>query len=1299
MAAQSSGESPHRSTSSQTSTSVSGSYSQSPGRVANASNNTDYGADKMIRVLQGTPNGISDGHARVSADASYGGLSVRKRSQRNSGGFLLQHRADNESETLESDEQAQLSEVAKGKRKAADVDLVVPKSRGNPRPQNRRQHSLGSSPLATEVVNAQTEEATSDYETGLSSKPMNNKQRLFTASKNMGIDNTTPTEKDSTEEKRLRAIGRDIDPTQIINLALNLSESRRRNLSSSGNSGSRESIASRRLLSSGQPIIALPYSNNGGSYGHHSQQNRLSARNASPRLANSTGFLDTHSISTHQEKRRISNSFFQPDQGGAAGTEEIFNASDATFARVEKAKHAFELFYEYRRLLQYLPAFSAAPASRPATGRAADKFHYRSGQGLGRTHNPLQYLRNRKIRLRERRPLTAEADGWKHLDKVREWVHTVKSEREDDIMGTDDLLRLPAYNVVQPEIAVIDDLQVSESANPKSSRGEKSERPHHGWTVTPWDLLADAAWLGQGDNFMRIQDASGKRIVENDGGHKDALSRNSKDFTHRPRSSASLSRNPASPERGPVSTNTTSFLGNRDRLPVNSSEPTSPVSHRGRKAKWRKGFVRSRDPSMSDDSNWDDQSKEKSRHRSGKDLLGNSALEKQMMDMLAMEAAENKKAARENTDDGSFWEIAGTPKQPEESKGNGSVVQSRGQRPQTPKKLKTDVPLSRKQEPPSRASLDLTRMGHQRMSSDDFDSTNPNSPITTGFIPSIAINFSPPSSPLMSATSPKRAGISRGSTITRSQNGTHPKQLVSAYDFGTDSPNSAHTSQKVTGNSLRCEQTNDGRPPGSSNGLLSPMKSKVAGGKHRLQETRSLRSFKDSGESESRFRGFFKGGRIAEIMGSQVSRAGEMLWRKEGGNSTSALASPQSSPVSGDSESDDADISAMESSPNDGLSRVTTNADSAGQMTRSSTNPEKPKYYMSNLPSFRSPNKGGDQSPKSPTGSPVLQPVPMQQVTPQERGRSSRFDRLAPPKLDMRGVSPSPSPRKDRDQSQGPGDDTSDGSDVSRSQSRLSSHNRLNGMLGTPGKVGTSSNRPTPTGLSGFQAQLHMDRGRPSLEGKRQWSISDRGVSSVRGAISKRDVARVQALLLSSGVKANEIIRRADEVPDKPSKLLEDLQDVIQGRISRASIAQEHIVGARMLISRIEYFHSQSQAIENRFSNTSIPQLTGEIDTIEDRVTKNLAPLVRDSADDADTFSAELTTTHTLAVKQLHDSIDLILRRRRRKSRWLRRRGWAMLEWAVLGVMWMAWLIVVIIRLIRCVITGCVQGVRWLFWL
>ena len=1234
----------------------------------------------------------------------------RRHKPRNSGGFLLQGTPVSTSNPTRSRHtEREISENVRGKRKAVEGDIHVPK-RGTAHHSHRQRTSLGSSPLATEVVNVQSADQKEGSGASASNRRSSEQSTQAHSTRSGLTSNGTSTEStsmmgDTPQNSGRGAIGLDTDPAQIINLALNLSESRRRNVSSGGLFAPLDIIGARRLVSPVPPTLSLPNNTGvGGSLRQHLQQQRRASRNLSPRSSGSIGGRGSDSPATQKDRSVRQQPTTFPDFETGLNEDIVFKASNATLARAEKARVTFELCYEYRRLLQYLPVLPVPVKSRPTAGRAMRSQAY-PAQGLGRVYNPLQYIRNRKLRIREREPLDA-GDGWNNIEHVRAWVDEVMNQREDGISRVDKRFPLPPFEQSPSGPPQINDLQAQNSSHPLDPQAKRPGRPHMDWIVTPWDLLADANWLHQDDNVKRIVDREGQPLIPiGDLPHEDRPSASMDSTRGSARKPESLLRHiNSSPERLRASLESfRSDSKDRGRRRPEVREPKSPVSDNDsfqRKSRWPKKLMRSRSSSSSGESHH----ARRRRHKRGRDHLGSrddlddAALEKQMMGILAKEA-KDKPEAVETVDHLAIEDVETKPSQSGQSKADGKPSQPAQHRPRTPQRMKTDVPAADRYTSPARASLDEQRLQHYRMSSDDLDSTVPNSPTTPGFIPSIAINLSPPESPQAATESPlKRTLSGRIGSFRRNRSQSVNRRAVSENTAVTDSGTSTDVSRQTTNDSQPHNMLLKERSMHLGNGFLSPTKAESAASRHRPLENKSVRSIKDIGGLDSRFKGFFKGGRIAEIVGNEVSRVGDMLWKKDS-NDISDMRSEVSSLAPDESDIDEGDVSGIENSPVADLSRVTTTTEGTSKLSRASTNSERPKYHISNLPSFRSPFTKEEQTPRSTKSTPEHDHITRQQIALRERGRSSRFNRLAPPKIDMREISPSPSrsPSLDRQHLRvALDDDTREGS-RSRSARRVrSADKRLNAILAIPGSISSGS---APSGLTGLESRPEDMKERPRIEGKRQWSIADRGVSTAQEAITKRDIARVRALLLSSGVKANEIARRAEEIPQQPSPILLDLIDLFKGSIPDVSKSKEHVVAARVLVSTIETTTQRLRYSAEQFSRKTVESLHDQIKAIDERVTYKLTPLVRDSADEADNLSTELTTTHTLAVKQLNDSIDGILRRRRRRLRWIRRWGWAMLEWTLLGIMWMIWFCVVIVRLIRCVVSGFVRAVKWFFWL
>lgn len=1214
----------------------------------------------------------------------------RKHRPRSSGGFLLQ----TSTAPVEPDN---IRDV-KGKRKAEEEDLVVPK-RANARQRHRQKPSLGSSPLATEVVNVHSPEHTNENGASESDqRPMVQSYTRQSFNSGLNSNGTSFGSAISTEPELLShgrsAIGHDTDAAQIVNLALNLSETRRRNFSSGGLLIPRDVVGARRIISSGQQTLGLSNSVSGGSLRQHLQHQRQVSRNISPRSSKSgrsSSNKGTRLDPPHLQKKQVGKrqSTFVPNFDAGVEDNLVFDASDATLSRAEKARVTIELMYEYRRLLQYLPPIPTNSKSKPATSNDAGKLQGRPSAGLGRTYNPLQYIRNRKVRFRERRPLDAEAAGWKDLDRVRTWVDIIASEREDGISRIDRRFPLPSLDTISAGNPLADDLQNTSVPNSAGSQSRKVGRPRMDWEFASWDLLADTHWLNQDDNLDHIEDHWGRKLTEDPPNRKGYTPRASVESN---RSSVRCSENSvrehASPNRvRALAGHSRNDSKDRGRRSLDVHEPRSPVSEdngsRDRKSRWPKKLIRSRSSSDSDDSRLESRRKKERRrgYAGSHESLESAALEKQMMDMLAKEAeASHQVDPNPEKDQGAKADIDSKP-------AGGSMRDKAGlraarRRPNPPQRLRTDISVAVKHPISTRASLDEEKFHFLRMSSDELDLTAPDSPMAPAFVPSIAVSLSPPASPPSAVTSPKKTLTSRIGASRRNRSRSVDRRAVDEVEL--DSSETTDLSRQTTNQSQLVSMLRKEKSTLSSNGLSAPAKNEGAGDRHGPLDGNPARSIKNSNGSDSRLRGLFKGGRVAELVGSEVSRVGDIFWRKDNSHAPKVASPASSYATSEDSGIDDEDMSGLDSSPQNDLSRLTTKE--GGSPSKLSTNSERPRYYMSNLPTFRSSINRNEQSPEAAKASSDHDHITRQQLAQRERGRPSRFDRLAPSKIDMRGILRSPSREGSRQSSS------------SRSERGVrSADRRLNDMLGIPGKAGTGL--IPPTGLSGLESKPRGSTHRPDVEGQRQWSVYDRDVSTVPGTVNKRDIARVRALLLSSGVKANEIARRAEEVPAKPVHFLQELELMFEGPIPLVPRSQEPLLAAMTLVDNIETDIQKLRDNADYFAKTTIENLRARLKAIDERVNNTLTPLVRTSADDADAFSTELTTTHTLAIKQLNDSIDIILRRRRRRLRYTRRIGWAMVEWTLLAIMWMVWLIVVIIRLVRGTVGGLVKGLRWLFWL
>jgi len=201
--------------------------------------------------------------------------------------------------------------------------------------------------------------------------------------------------------------------------------------------------------------------------------------------------------------------------------------------------------------------------------------------------------------------------------------------------------------------------------------------------------------------------------------------------------------------------------------------------------------------------------------------------------------------------------------------------------------------------------------------------------------------------------------------------------------------------------------------------------------------------------------------------------------------------------------------------------------------------------------------------------------------------------------------------------------------------------------------------------------------------------------------MNRREIARVRALLLSSGIKAKEISRRAAELKDLKAEkdpLYEDIADMVHEAIEPVPKSQQHRLAARIISDDVQLSSQIWQDSADTFVNDTVNVLMNRIGSLQHRLVDNLTPLTRTAADEADEVSKDLVTSQMLKVKRIGDKIDKMTRTRRRRFRW-RRGGWVLVEWALVGIMWYVWFLVVIARVFMGVAKGFVGSVRWLLWL
>ena len=1250
-------------------TTLSTGFSSLSNRFSSASTETGESSTAVSKRNSLITSGFSDGVAD-EATGQKGSLDVempskdsrgshRSHRSRNSGGFLLSNAVFDQPVENAAEIQARQrhsTHESKGKAPLRSAEKKHTKRRPIVGA------SVGGSPLAAHVTSAGTE---SPEQSGLRGDSA--------ADKTNGGDSAT----------KAAATPLDVDSAQIVNLALNLSESRRN--------------ASRRVLSQPLPQLSggLGESTVGGSLRQHLQQQRRVPRNISPKPDR------TERASRLLSGQRISSPLQAAFDTHPDGQYQ-YHFSASTLARAEKAKSAIELMAQYRRLLQFVPPLKPQTLERLDTGStagtapgsptfsAASRSVSASAQArqLGRPYNPLQYIRNRKVRARNSKAIDGEAQGFGDVFRVMSWVDDVTKEAISADYQAADCLMLPAFSKIAEDAA--SPHTSPPSAGKTQTTSAKIRRPRIDWVTNPADMIADIFWLEQDDNKKLIEDHHGRLIFPQRTELRRPISRRSEESEPKMTPSPAVVKKETPEPNLRIDTKLPEFKSvkpdsdkaydspaSRARQKLRDVRDATRIHHRNNGSINDRRFLRSRSRSDSDssDSDMGRQRRRRSGTASSADR-GRDILEKQMMEMLAKEAKQTEWVIPHDPQSQQIVDSAESRKPSQNGVLDRYKPSSSPSHSRSASLVKQDSRLKRdslKRGSSGRASLEVPG-GNPRRSL-EFDSTAPNSPETKAskaeyaFVPSIAMDLSPPRS---RNTSPSRRPLSKvRSKILPFYERTRDASRVRGED---------EIHEILPGSKEPTPESPD--TPEGRRRSQSPIK-RVASRKtdDSSKLIRGAGSIRRGKGEDSGIRGLFKGSK------NPVTRVSDFFWKKESTGISSGFSTD---------ESDTEDLRSSQTKSEKKGSRESSAGTPLDEFDAIAARKEKPSFIL-DMPVFTSPfdRRGRSTRPKDDPGSPEPS-MSQEKQAREERRKFSRAHLLElPPRIDVHSASPTSSPdlgamdRSHRDSSV---------SDIESTRGSYSNgvHDadaRLNAILGL------RRNALPITGLSSLETSHDT---RPSLDGKRQWSISDRGTSVNRGPMTKREIARVRALLLSSGIKAKEISRRAaaakDIRTDEDSRY-KDVALLAKEELKLVPKSQEHRLAAKIISEDIQLSSQMWHASAETFCNTTVSELLDKIETLRSRVGDTLTPLTRKAADEADEVSKDLVTSQTLQVKSISDTIAKMMRRRSRKFRWLRRGGWVMVEWALVGVMWWLWFMVVLVRVVMGVGRGAVAAVRWLFWL
>lgn len=1018
-----------------------------------------------------------------------------------------------------------------------------------------------------------------------------------------------------------------IGPNQLVHMALNLSESRRRNISASPLLGSQQ-----RATSGVQREGSFSnHGAGGGSLRQYLNEQRRMSRNMSP--MGGRGSPSRHMSTAMQRSGSMA---FPGSQS--------FSPSPATIARRDKARDYIELRLQYLRLLDFLPPlkpdanapgnFFVSSNNVPGSPQAqltrvpsyAGKQH-----DLGRPYNPLQYIRNRRSRARERRALVHTPQDFADIHEVSHWVDQVEQQARHPGYRRDDAVLLPKLHEDHPGS--------SEPSKPK---------PHKGWTFAPEELLADAYWLEEGDNKTVIENRHGRRIFPpKEPPRPDLLEpRASKEYPEKRRRSwvegvAAIATEPLSggeSEKG-------SERGRKRRLLPGFRNDSPRHGRRG---------SRLRNNIDSDSSSDSDAESAKRRPRIVVDdehITGPLALQLETILKQKHNQDHGKSPSIISPDTPDKW--GRQPDQPEERVSRNSLEVPRIGNGFT----SMDHPGHFKMPPRVRTTGTLGDDIEPRSSLDELDTTAPSTPLHQKRFPHIGGNLSPPPSRDSSATrKSKRSKF----------NPFHSHDVKDGHDH----PEADWTElEKKQRSRQTSEETQDNghvghaimAAPSAVRSLLTHKKNESTSS---LPSPDRLRR-KDTGEPHSAVTRFFKG------VKHEGSKMGDFVFRRD---------RPDDEDTDTMSDSHTAEYG-TDGSVKGSKSKRPALSRSATASTLDATTPKQEDRYHLDLPTFRPAHESQiDADGRIMSGDHISR-----QNRERKHSRSPRFDRLAPPRMDLERVSTSSSM-------------------TILDRHRSHSQDRINDVLSRPGGVGLGGLPPTALRERHSSGNLNRSSSRPKLDGQRHWSIADDAENDLHrkaqaDVVTQADIARVRALFLSSGVKAKEINRRAHAKRSPPADFLARAAATANRELVPVSKKEEHVLAARILMRELESSTRSLASSTQHFRDETVKELTERIANLRSKIDTDLMPRIFESGDIAVRITSETSGQGPLQVKQITDEIDRMLRARRRRMRWLRGFGWMLVEWALVAFMWWLWLVVVLVGSVKRVF-GFGWGVlRWLLWL
>ncbi|KAJ4405405.1 hypothetical protein N0V85_004693, partial [Neurospora sp. IMI 360204] len=899
---------------------------------------------------------------------------------------------------------------------------------------------------------------------------------------------------------------------------------------------------------------------------------------------------------------------------------------------------------------------------------------------IGRPYNPLQYIRNRKIRARERKTLDGEGQGFNDVERVSEWVDEVAkwiAKGQDRVPGN-------------PSIPSFSPARILSHENSPQSLGSrpttampKLKRPRVDWAVDPADMIADIYWLEQDDNKFLLEDRNWKRLFPQRGAEmyrslsRDDTPGSSKIFSNSNSlttlDKARTEQPPQVAEQKPAQKahheQPLGFSASRARDKAQQKLRALKGSHhRANSSIYNRDILRIHRGSFSESSDTDSDRKRRGRHgtisSSGKDILA-----RQMEDMIAQEQRDIEAHPLYDQDtqrlklpdaglattekDQERLRVTPTPTRADNADGRRPASRSE------PADLEGSYFKLQAKPAPAQVLAGRTGVGSfdgDRRFSTDYDTSPPYSPNLRPrhdvLVPGLGTDVSPrstrPSSPI--ASSPSRNPLTKVRSIFRDRSSERLAELPSHIGREENPELVQFLSDRQPVESPAALDTATGMlSPPERKASRSPLRKIVTKGTDSSQKSnKSTGNHKLREDGSSSLKGLFRGQRIDSVLRSGVSKVSDMFWRKE----------TAPGPVDEYGSSDESDTESR------GRSRSVPSSPprKAGRSPSNHGKANGEKSYLDVMPQFIPAAEKHHSKSKSVGGS--IEQNGLLSASPPSRPlsrRSSRFELLKPPKIDVQNASPTSSP--------GP-------LEITRSRPWASDVSDVEGSRKSSVNTDVGGVRDTDARLN---AMLSMAKGRQlsNASSAGRWSIPDRGENATpvppHTIVSKREIARLRALLLSSGIHAMEIGRRA-----KARKLLnssnkpDEIATTNNSRLSWPDIValspdpstRQHLLvrpvaqtdlfplAANILSSSIQNSAAAFQSSVAVFQTQTAPRMTNRVEALRSRISGELTEMTRRAAEEADDAGGDLMTHQRLKVKRVVDMIDRMVRRRRRRFRW-----------------------------------------------